>query len=153
MAEEGFSWGILPNLVDTTTIAEYGWDGSDQGHGSIDPWMTEDSTTVTASWSSALGDLQLSIGDSFVSPVMDRGVTSTKSMDLVYDSTGVELLVVKWRGSAVLFSQHHASPSWENYNGNALNKSWRYVQLLVRCIERIQIDGEDITIGGEQVGM
>jgi hypothetical protein len=155
MAESGWSWGTTAAPAE---LYEYGWDGSDlEAHGQpvLNEW-TEEGTLTAATYSSATGDLQLVIGDDFVSDVVDRGVNTGKWLSVSYNSTGNELIGIWWRGDNTTdFDQDAGSPSWEEYPfaADGANKDWRYIQVRVICYEKVIMDIHDVTMDGEPVTM
>ena len=152
MAQGGWSWGTTGAPA---PIKEYGWDGSDLGAGDTsDYWKVAGHATNYARYDSADGDLIMQLDDEFVSGVMDKGTGDLVFLQIEISSSGSELISIKWRGHATTsFNQHDASPAWEDYPAGGANKTWRYIQVKAKCIEKIEISGEGITIDGEPVGM
>jgi len=145
MAEDGWSFGITTNPVDATNIEEFGWDGSDIGHGTIDRWEIK-GTGNPANWTSATGELRIQDDESVVSPVMDRGNTNVKHISITRN--GGAVIVTYWRGQAGTFNQEDASPAWELYPAGGANKNWRYFQVMLKQADVMQIDGQDLQIDG-----
>lgn len=152
MAEDGKCWGANPNPVDVTNIEEYGWDGSDVGHGTTDGWEERD-TGNPADWSSALGELRMSIGDEAVSPVINKGDQNVKHLSITI--TGAIATSVQWRGRSTSFNQDDSNAvlAWEDYPTGGANKNWQYIQVKVKSLTIMQISGEDLQIDGVDIGL
>ena len=141
MAESGYAWGIYPgNEVNTIP---YGWDGDMKPSGTdIDGWEIKEAGTQ-ANWTSSLGDLSMSSGDEYVSPVINRGSTAVKhfSIDLNDVSSPGVGIALQYRGSADTFNQDatNATLPWEDYPVGGENKSWQYVQIKAKCITFLEM--------------